>query len=151
MMLDSLVVDKLCLVFLEHLGVESDELHVTAGGGVIVPPHLLPVPHRHPSNRLVDLHTNLANLCLQCLEVTNRCYILNSEGLYQIIWVQSHLKYKNCQSTSIYSSSAQLNSTVSFYYLMIMINNSIWERNLCLDSTNVLWRITDRSWSFIYW
>lgn len=29
--------------------------------------HLLPVPHRHPTNRLVDLHTNLANLCLQCL------------------------------------------------------------------------------------
>lgn len=82
---DSLVVDKLCFVFLKHLGVESDELHITAGSGVVVPPHLLPVPDRHPPDRLVDLHTHLANLCLQCLQVTNRCYIPNSEDLYQII------------------------------------------------------------------
>ena len=62
-----LVVDKFHFVFFEHFGVESDKLHVAAGGGVVMSTHLLPIPHGHPTNRLVDLHTNLTNLCLQCL------------------------------------------------------------------------------------
>lgn len=71
---NSLVLHELVLVLLEQFGVESYELHVTAGCRVVVAAHLVPVPLGHRANQLVDVHAHRSYLLLQGLmgKIRNR-------------------------------------------------------------------------------
>ena len=71
-----LVIHESCFVFFEKPGVESDQLHITTGCGVIMSPHLLPVLGRYLTDTLVYVNTQRSNLFLQCLKSFKISYFI---------------------------------------------------------------------------
>ena len=75
-----LIIHESCFVFFEKPGVESDQLHITTGCGVIMSPHLLPVLGRYLTDTLVYVNTQCSNLFLQCLK------LFNNHRLFISVW-----------------------------------------------------------------